>query len=226
MVSAASAMPATVTTLPIGSQTSSTSGASGQVLNQSDFLQLMTAQLQDQDPLNPMTGTEFAAELAEFSTAQGVQSLQSSFTSMNSAFSGMQATGLVGHNVAVSGNSLALSGSGGATGAVNLSAAASDVAVTVTDAAGTRIAVLDLGALPAGMQTFSWNGTTGAGSQAAAGTYTFTVSAVGANGAAVTATPYAVLPVSAVTLGGQGGPTLDFAGGQAPVALSAVQQIF
>jgi len=225
MVSAASVMPATVTTLPIGSQTPST-GGSGQVLNQSDFLQLMTAQLQKQDPLNPLTGTQFASELAEFSTAQGVQGLQTSVTGMSGAMAGLQATGLVGHSVAVAGSSLALSGSGGVAGATNLSAAASDVKVTIADATGKAIATLDLGALPAGMQPFVWNGTMSDGSQAPAGTYSFSISATGATGGAVTAAPYAVLPVTAVALGGQGGPMLDLAGGAAAVALSAVQQVF
>jgi flagellar basal-body rod modification protein FlgD len=225
MVSAASAMPATLTTLPFGSQTPSTSGSS-QVLNQSDFLQLMTAQLQKQDPLNPLTGTQFASELAEFTTAQGVQGLQSGITGMSGAMAGMQATGLVGRSVAVAGNALALSGSGGVAGAINLSAGASDVKVTIADATGKVVATLDLGGLPAGMQPFVWNGTTSAGSQAPPGNYSFSVSAIGATGGAVTAAPYAVLPVTAVALGGQGGPMLDLAGGAAPVALSAVQQIF
>ncbi len=225
MTSAASIMASTVTTLPIGSQTPSASG-SNQVLNQNDFLQLMTAQLENQDPLNPMTGTEFAAELAQFSTAQGVQSLQSSLTGMNGALNDMQATGLVGHNVAVAGNSLAVSSSGSVTGALDLSAAATDVTVTVDDSTGKTVATLDLGALPAGMQTFQWNGNASDGSRAASGNYTFTVSAQSGKGGSVTATPYAVLPVTAVTLSGQSGPMLELGSSLTPVALSAVQQIF
>jgi flagellar basal-body rod modification protein FlgD len=189
-------------------------------------LQMMTAQLENQDPLNPMTGTEFAAELAQFSTAQGVQGLQTSMTGMSGSLSGIQATGLVGQNVAVAGNSLVLGSSGSATGAVNLSAAASDVSVTITNASGNAVGTLDLGAMSAGTQAFSWNGTTAGGSQASPGTYSFTASATGANGAAVTASPYAVAAVTAVTLGGQSGPMLELGSGLAPVALSAVQQIF
>ena len=226
MVSAASAMPATVTTLPQGSQTPSASGSSSQLLNQSDFLQLMTAQLENQDPLNPMTGTEFAAELAEFSTAQGVQGLQTSMTSVGGTLSGMQATGLVGQNVAVAGNTLLLGANGNAVGALNLPSAAADVTVTIGNGGATPVATLNLGAMPAGTQPFVWNGAGSSGSQAASGTYTFTVNAVGASGSSLSATPYAVLPVTAVTLGGQSGPTLDLEGSQAPVALSAVQQIF
>lgn len=224
MQAAASAMPATVTTLPSGSQAPSASGSS-QVLNQGDFLQLMTAQLKDQDPLNPMTGTEFAAELAEFSTAQGVQSLQTGMSGVGSTLSGIQAAGLVGQNVAVSGNTLLLGPGGSATGAVNLSAAAANVTVTISSSSG-KVATLNLGAMSAGTQSFTWNGAGATGSQAPSGAYTFSVNAVGAKGASVTATPYAVVPVTAVTLGGSNAPTLDLGGGLAPVPVSAVKQVF
>lgn len=65
-------MPATVTNLPAGTQlpagANGISGA-GQTLNEANFFQLLTAQLEHQDPLNPMSGDQFAAELAQFSTA-------------------------------------------------------------------------------------------------------------------------------------------------------------
>jgi len=222
MTSAASAMPATVTVLPPGTQLpTSANGISGtgQTLNQADFFQLLTAQLEHQDPLNPITGDQFAAELAQFSTASGVQNLQTSL-------SGQQAVGLVGHNVAVNGNTLLLGQSGSSTGAFNLSGAANNVAVTITDPTGKAVASLNLGPIAAGSQTFSWNGTGTNGSKLASGTYSFSVSAAGANGAAVPATPYAVAPVTGVALGGQNGQMLDLGGGLAPVAVSAVQQVF
>lgn len=226
MTGATSAMPATVTALPTLSQSPAASGGANQVLNQNDFLTLMTAQLKNQDPLDPMTGTEFAAELAQFSTAQGVQSLQTGLTGLSNTVSGMQAAGLVGQNVAVAGNSLVLGTNGSATGALNLSAAANDVSVTITDGSGNTVTTLDLGAMAAGPNQFSWNGTAASGSQPASGTYHFSINAVGANGSTVSATPYAVAPVTAVALGGQSGPTLELGGGLAPVALSAVQQVF
>ena len=218
---AASAMPASVVALPTGTQLpSSSSGlaAPGQPLNEGNFLQLLTAQLENQDPLDPMSADDFASELAEFSTAAGVQDLT---TSIN----GQQAVGLVGQNVAVTGNSMVLGLTGNATGAVNLSSAAGDVAVVVTDATGKAVASLNLGAMPAGTQTFTWNGAGSNGTTLPPGAYNFSVAAVGANGAAVAATPYAVAPVTGVGLGGQNGPTLDLGGGLAPVPLSAVQQV-
>ena len=215
-------MPATVTGLPSGTQLPSQTngaGAAGQTLSEANFFQLLTAQLEHQDPLNPMTGDQFAAELAQFSTASGVQNLQANV-------SGQQAVGLVGHNIAVGGNTLVLSSSGAATGAFNLAATASNVSVAVTDASGKTVANLNLGAMPAGTQTFSWSGTGTNGAKLAPGSYTFNVTAVGANGAAVPVTSYAVVPVTGVGLGGQNGPMLDIGGGLAPVPLSAVQQVF
>jgi flagellar basal-body rod modification protein FlgD len=99
------------------------------------------------------------------------------------------------------------------------------VKVTISNASGTPVATLDLGAAAAGTQNFTWNGTGSTGTQLPAGTYNFAITATGASGA-IAATTYAVVPVTAVALGGQNGPTLDLGGGLAPVALSAVQQVF
>jgi flagellar basal-body rod modification protein FlgD len=226
MTIAASVMPATVTTLPQGTQlpsaTSSASAATSGTLTESDFLTLLTTQLENQDPLNPQSPSDFAAELAQFSTASGVQTLNSTL----GAGSGVQAANLVGKNVAVSGNALILA-NGSAPGAFNLSAAASDVQVAITNSSGSVVDVVDLGAMGAGNQNFSWNGQTLAGTTAAAGTYSYTVKASSASSAnTVTATPYAVVPVTSVVLGGTSGPTLDLGGGLSPVALSAVQQVY
>ncbi len=222
MTTAASAMPVTVTALPTGTQLPTNANGlsgSGQTLNQNDFLQLLTAQLEHQDPLDPTSADQFASELAEFSTATGVQNLETSS-------SGQQAVGLVGQNVAVNGNSLILGTTGGASGAFNLPSAASNVAVAITDPAGNPVGNLNLGAMAAGTQTFSWSGAGANGATLAPGTYNFTVTAIGANGAALAATPYAVVPVTGVGLGGQSGPTLEVGGGLAPVPLNAVQQVF
>jgi flagellar basal-body rod modification protein FlgD len=198
---------------------STSSTAAGQTLTQNDFLQLLTAQLEHQDPLNPMTGDQFATELAQFSTATGIQSLQTSLGTQS-------AVALVGHSVAVNGNSVILGQSGSATGAFNLSAAASNVTVTIADAAGNPVSSLNLGPMTAGSQTFSWTGAGTSGSRLTSGAYNFSVKATGAGGSSVSVTPYAVVPVTGVALGGQNGPMLDLGGGLAPVAASSVQQVF
>src|SRR5580700_10914990 len=110
MTVAASVMPATVTSLPIGTQlpnaasTKTTGSGANSTLTESDFLTLLTTQLKNQNPLNPQNPSDFAAELAQFSTASGVQTLNSTLGSG----SGVQAANLVGKNVAVAGNALVL----------------------------------------------------------------------------------------------------------------------
>ena len=229
VAAAASVMPATVTRLPAGTQlpgaasASTTISGANTTLSESDFLTLLTTQLENQDPLNPQNPSDFAAELAQFSTASGVQTLNSTL----GAGGGLQAAGLVGKTVAVAGNALILGANGTAQGAFNLSAPAGDVKVTITNAAGSVVNIIDLGAMGAGNQNFAWNGQAITGSALPAGTYSYSINAASAPGsAAVTATPYAVAPVTSVVLGGQAGPTLDLGGGLAPVALSAVQQVF
>lgn len=223
---ATSTMPASVRTLPSGDQLpASASGASAAnaSLNENNFFQLLTAQLQNQDPLNPMSASDFAAELAQFSTAIGVQQLQST----QSSYGNLQLSGLIGKNVAVTGNSLVLGQNGSATGAYNLSGVASDVMVTIGDASGKILQVIDLGAQQAGTQTFTWNGQAADGSTLPAGNYFFGVSAGAPQGsAAVTATSYSVVPVTGVTVGGSNGPSIDLGAGLAPVSLSGIQQVF
>jgi flagellar basal-body rod modification protein FlgD len=227
-MTASSIMPATVTSLPAGSHVpsaaASPTGVSGanSSLNENDFLQLLTTQLEHQDPLNPVSPSDFAAELAQFATATGVQNLNTTFN----ASSGLQAAALVGRNVAVAGNTLLLGAGNTASGAFSLPGAATDVKVAITDAAGAVVGFLDLGPMAAGTQSFAWNGQTIAGGAAPQGAYSYTISATGKNGAALSATPFSVVPVTAVSLGGTGGPRLSLGGGMAPVALSAVQQVF
>jgi flagellar basal-body rod modification protein FlgD len=232
MTVAASVMPPSVVSLPPGSQlkpaTSSTSNAAaastgiGTTLSETDFLTLLTTQLKHQDPLNPQSPSDLAAELAQFSTASGVQTLN---TAVNSG-SGMQAATLVGKSVAVAGNTMLL-GANGAPAAFNLSAAAKDVVVTIANSSGSIVGGIDLGAMAAGNHTFGWNGHAADGAALPPGNYFYAVNAASASsGGSVTATPYAVVPVTSVVFGGQSGPTLDLGGGLAPVPLSSIKEVF
>jgi len=229
-----SAMPVNITNLPSGTQLPSASNSasgsgSNTTLTQNDFFRLMTTQLESQDPLNPMNSDQYAAELAEFSTANGVQQLQTTVSGIGQQFAsaaGVQASSLVGHDVAVSGNLLAFGGSGSTPGAFNLSSAASNVTVTIKDANGNQVASINLGPLNAGLQNFSWNGAETGGGTAAAGAYTYQISALDTKGNAINATTYAVLPVAGVTLGGQNGPAISLAGGLGSVTLNQIYQIY
>ncbi len=229
-----SAMPVNITQLPTGTQLPSASNSasgsgSNTTLNQNDFFRLMTTQLESQDPLNPMNSDQYAAELAEFSTANGVQQLQTTVSGIGqqiSSAAGVQASNLVGHDVAVSGNLLAFGGSGSAPGAFNLPSAGSNVTVTVKGGNGNQGASINLGPLSAGIQNFTWNGAKTGGGTAPAGAYTFQGNALDSKGNAIAATSLAVLPVAGVTVGGQNGPTISLAGGLGSVTLNQIYQIY
>lgn len=72
----------------------SATAASGQTLNQADFLNLLVTQMTSQDPLNPESDTQFAAQLAQFSALQESQQ-------MDTDLKGIQSTGLIGSVVSV-----------------------------------------------------------------------------------------------------------------------------
>jgi flagellar basal-body rod modification protein FlgD len=101
----------------INQNQASTSGSSSlnSQLGETAFLQLLTTQLQNQDPLNPMDDTQSVAELAQFSSVQAVTSLNDSFSSFESNFSVMQSAGLLGKTVSAqttdaNGNATSVSG--------------------------------------------------------------------------------------------------------------------
>ena len=87
----------------------------GSQLGEDAFLKLLTTQLQNQNPLNPMDDTQSVAQLAQFSSVQATNELKSSFTSFQSNFAVMQSAGLIGKAVSAqttdaSGNTVTVSG--------------------------------------------------------------------------------------------------------------------
>ena len=216
-------------------QTSSSAATSGSsasgmsaLANANSFYNLLVTQLTNQDPLNPMSNSDLSAQLAQFSTASGVQSIQQSMAALTAQLAqsqGLQAANLVGHNVVFDSNSMSLGTSGGSAGGFTLSGAASDVQVQVLDSGGQTVDTMDLGALPAGVQSFSWDGKNSSGQQAAAGNYTFNVQAVDASGNAVGATPFGTGTVQAVLLNGSSGPALQIQGQSSTVPLNNIQGV-
>jgi flagellar basal-body rod modification protein FlgD len=135
----------------------------------------------------------------------------------------LQASSLVGRSVLLPGTSAALAQGGNLSGAVELAAGASSVAVEIYDAGGQLVQRLDLGAQPAGLAKFSWDGTTASGTTAAPGQYT--VKAVAGDGGQSASVPTLIAAkVESVTLGGPQGLQLNLAG-LGPVSLNDVKQI-
>ncbi len=207
-----------------GSSSSATAGVGGLTMN--DFLTLMTAQLQNQDPLNPTDSNQFLSQLSELSTVEGISQLNTSMTTLSNSMLSSQAltsASLVGQGILTAASSAAYTSGTPLSGAVQVPTGATAVVLTVTNAAGATVNQMNVPAT-AGLQTFSWNGTASNGQPAPSGVYNVTATAE-VGGATQAATTLLNGTVSSVTLGAAGAsPTLNTPQ-LGPIALSAVQQI-
>lgn len=196
-------------------------------LGQDAFLELMIAQMKNQDPLEPQSNGEFLTQMAQFGTVDGVQKLQQSFASLSAALQSnqaLQASALVGRKVLVPSSQALYSQGDNVKGQVELPHAVSQLKVAVYNAQGEVVRHLDLGQAAAGNAGFSWDGKSDSGQALPDGRYTFRAEAL-VNGENKSFTTQIAANVDSVTLGnGDGDIQLNLAGaGSMP--LSAVKQI-
>ncbi|OQW86897.1 MAG: flagellar biosynthesis protein FlgD [Rhodoferax ferrireducens] len=154
---------------------SSTSSASSSEEAQDRFLKLLVAQLNNQDPMNPMDNAEMTSQMAQINTVTGIQQVNDTLKSMAEQFTAMQVlqgSNMVGHDVLVSGNTLRIQ-DGVGSAAIELNGRAESVQVSVLSPGGQVVDTLNLGALDTGRHNFEWD----ASSYSFAGNPTFTVSA-------------------------------------------------
>jgi flagellar basal-body rod modification protein FlgD len=211
----------------VSTTTSSTSSASStaQAANSSasqqlagnfdEFLQLLTTQLQNQNPLDPLDTNQFTQQLVEFAGVEQQINMNTNLQTLISMQQTSEATSalqLVGSTVTVGGQTATLSNATGSSAIWNLTAASPATAnLTITNSSG-QTAFTGTMALNAGSQSFSWNGMGSNGQTWPDGTYNLTVTATGANGQTVNVSSQVQGVVSAVntnvnpptlTVGGQ-----------------------
>ena len=196
-------------------------------LGQSDFLTLMITQFKNQDPFEPMDNGEFLGQLAQFSTVNGIESLNESFTGLSGSMQdnqALQAAGLVGHSVLAVTDIGHLRDSGPLKGAIELESSASNVQIDITDESGALVQRLNLGQQPPGMVNFSWDGIDAKGDRAATGHYQVSARVVRGTNIESAATVIEA-EIKSVTLGQfGGGMSLNLEGGQS-MPLGQVYQI-
>jgi flagellar basal-body rod modification protein FlgD len=205
--------------------TPTVSTAASQTLGQADFLKLMTAQLQNQDPFNPVDNTQMVAQMAQFSSLSGITEMSTTLKTIAAKLTGTStadAMSYVGKTVLTAGDTAYGRTTGGIAGAVELDDDATDLTVTIQDANGATLKTLDLGQAGQGTTSFDWDGTTDGGEAAGAGPFTVTATATN-GGTAVTTRPLVWAPVNSVSMSGTT-PTLNVAG-LGPIAISAVRQV-
>jgi len=142
-------------------------------INQADFLQLITAQMKDQNPLSPSDPTQFVTQLEGMSQVSAMQSMQGSLQ----AQAVMTGTNLIGRSVLAPGTQATLASGGAIGGAVNAPAGSTNLTVSVQDSTGATVDTFNVSPADTGMTSFIWKGATSSGGTAPAGTYTLGVRA-------------------------------------------------
>jgi flagellar basal-body rod modification protein FlgD len=184
------------------SSSSSTAIPANEQISESGFLQLISTQLQNQDPLDPTDPTQFLSQIEGLSEVSSLQALQ---TSISGLASGLQAsqmlsgTSLLGHQVLAPGSTAQLSSGGTVQGAVSAPSGASGLTVAVTNSAGSLVDAFNVTPASSGYTSFTWNGTTSSGAAAPAGNYTISVNAQ-VSGATQSVSPLVYSTVSSVTM--------------------------
>jgi len=148
-------------------------------LGQTDFLRLMTEQLKNQDPLKPLDNAQFLGQLAQFSTVQGIDQMNTAMGAMASVMENdqaLRAAALVNHEALVDANSLSLGAGKGVNGEI-VATSAGTMQVEVVDGSGQVVRRMTVDAPASGNVPFSWDGRDDSGVPAAAGQYTVRASA-------------------------------------------------
>jgi flagellar basal-body rod modification protein FlgD len=206
-------------------QTTGVLGAQSLAGNFNTFLTLLTTQLQNQNPLDPLDTNQFTQQLVEFSSVEQQVNMNSNLQTLISLQQTSEATSamqLVGSTVTLTGNSATLSNATSSPAAWSLTAASPATAnITIASSSG-QTAYTGTMALNAGTQSFTWNGKGNNGVSWPDGSYTMTINATGANGLPVTVSTQVQGIVSGVNLSQT--PPLLTVGGQ-NVAISQIQSI-
>jgi flagellar basal-body rod modification protein FlgD len=207
------------------SSTGSTSGTSAADL-QNTFLQLLVAQLKNQDPTNPMDSSQMTSQLAQISTVQGISQLNTSLSSLSTQLAAgqqSQAALLIGSTVLAPGSSISVASGKASSFGVSLANSVSDLQVVVKNSAGTIVNTIDLGKQSAGTIPVGWTPTDSAGNTLADGTYTITATGT-INGQQATATTLTGATVESVVTQSTGTPGLVLSNGST-IGLTSVAAI-
>ncbi len=169
-----------------------TSSTPNKGLGKDAFMKLLVAQLRNQDPLNPLQGTDFIAQTAQFTSLEQLQQINASLTQLAASSAGTNsasldaalAAGYIGKVVTTNGTILDLGGGGPATLSYSLPSAAT-VTIQVSDLQGNPVRTLQLGTQPAGQGTMTFDGLGDDGRPLPSGRYLYKVRAVDAAGGSV-----------------------------------------
>ena len=218
-----------VDTAAVTSNTTSLTGVagsnSGEVLGKAEFLKLLVAQLTHQDPLNPMEGTEFTAQLAQFSSLEQLIRINDSLSSLSNlkdALTQSQSVDMIGKQILAEGNTISMTNGVSSNIIFSLDKSADSAEISVFDDAGQLASVFTSGELSAGQNTVAFAGFDANNNPLADGLYTFKVTALDPKGKEVITKTFSSGIVTGVNFGAGGGTELQIGPTKFPLA-SVVQ---
>ncbi|MBL8551387.1 MAG: flagellar hook assembly protein FlgD [Hyphomonadaceae bacterium] len=191
---------------PVANGATTASNAARQTLagNFDTFLTMLTAQLQNQDPLSPMDSTQFTQQLVQFSQVE--QQIETNDTlgsilAQNQASAAALPLSYLGHSAVVQSPKANLAEDSPARWTYTLPTAADRVTLTIKDASG-RIVHTATGDRAAGSHAFTWDGDINGAADAPPGTYTLSISARDSEDKAIAATIHVVEKITGVDMSG------------------------
>jgi len=154
-------------------------------LGKDDFLQLLVAQLQAQDPLDPQSAEDFSAQLAQFSSLEQMTNVNANLEQIQKfeqAVNNSSLVNLIGKNVDAPGNRIDLNSPGAKTLNYNLQEDAAKVDIEIFDSTGKQVTTIALAEQPGGTNQVVWSGVDSQGKPVDPGIYTFQIKAKTAKG--------------------------------------------
>lgn len=176
-------MSTTVQGITGGAYSNSTTKAANNTLGKDSFLKMLIAQLQNQDPLNPMDGTAFVAQLAQFSSLEQLTNLNTTMSALPDylgQFTNAQMVNLIGNEAVAKGNAITVNGSSTKI-TYRLPSDIQSGTIKIYNSNGLLVDTVNIGSQKAGLQSTLWNS-----SSHGAGNYTCEISATDRKGQVVT----------------------------------------
>jgi len=189
-------------------------------MNKDDFLKLFITQLQNQDPLNPMDGTQFIGQLAQLTQVEQAYNTNSNLQNILNALNGdtsSTAVSFIGKEILAPGSGITLTDAGQQTLNYRIDQAAEQIGIVIKDASGNIVRTLTQGQTASGDHSVAWDGRDNDNNPLPAGTYSFAVTGTDSSGNSLSATSMIQGTVDGVKLDGSA-PVLTVAGVDVPLS--------